>query len=79
MSSEQLRILGDRMDELDTELYEAERAGDVSRQIAALRERGRCWREWGEHLTKSGRDNVGAILSAQRDETTAQQLEDGGQ
>lgn len=75
--NEQLRILGDRMDELDTELYAAERAGNVSAQIATLRERARCWREWGEHLTKSGRDNVGAILSAQRDEASAFALEGG--
>lgn len=75
--NEQLRILGDRMDELDTELYAAEQAGNTSQQIAVLRERGRCWREWAAHLEKSGRDNVGAVLSAQRDEASAFALESG--
>ena len=77
MTSEQLRILGDRMDAIDDELYAAERAGNVSAQIAALRERARCWREWAEHVKKAGRDNAGAILAAQRDENNALQLEAG--
>lgn len=77
MTDEQLRILGDAMDRLDTELYAAERADNVSAQIATLRERARCWREWGELLEKAGKDNYGAILAALRDETHAQQLEGG--
>ena len=77
MTSEQLRILGDQMDKLDDELYTAQRAGHVSAQVAALRERARCWREWAAHLEKAGRDSYGAILAAQRDETHALQLEGG--
>lgn len=79
MTSEQLRILGDRMDVLDDELYAAERAGNVSAQIAALRERARCWREWGEHQKAAGRESYGAELAAMRDETHAFQLEGGAQ
>lgn len=77
MTGEQLRILGDRMDEIDTELYTAERAGDEPRQIAGLRERARCWREWADHLEKSGRESYGAILAAQRDDTSADRLAGG--
>jgi hypothetical protein len=75
--NDQLRILADRMDELDDELYAAERAGNVSAQIAALRERARCWREWGEHLKANGRDHSGSELAAMRDESTADRLAGG--
>jgi hypothetical protein len=49
----------------------------LSAQIVALCERARSWREYGTLLERAGRDNIGAILSAQRDETTAHHMEGG--
>jgi len=77
MTDKKMQEMAERLNQLDDELHAAERAGNVSAQIAALRERARCWREWAEHLAKAGRDNHAAVLSAMRDEITAGQLEAG--
>ncbi|WP_445186777.1 hypothetical protein ACTXG6_06080 [Pseudonocardia sp. Cha107L01] len=77
MNHDEMRILGDRMDELDIELFEAQKAGNTSAQIVALRERAHAWREWGQLLDKAGRESHGAELAAQRDEITAAELAGG--
>lgn len=77
MSPEALRLLGDRMDALDDELIQAEKAGDLSRRIATLREKAQVWREYGELVRSSGGDPLGAELAARRDLTTARQLQAG--
>jgi hypothetical protein len=69
--------LTERMDGIDLELDEAERAGRIPEQIALLRERARAWREYGALLRKAGKENTGAELAALRDESNAAQLEGG--
>jgi hypothetical protein len=77
MSEDEVALLGDAMDRIDLELVAAERAGDVKTQIDMLRQRGMAWRAWAQMLQRNGRDSHGAILAAQRDELTADELEAG--
>jgi hypothetical protein len=71
-----LAILGDAMDKVDQELYAAERAGDVTTQIAALLERAVCWESYADLCRELGTGELlGAQLSARRDRTTALNLQ----
>jgi hypothetical protein len=72
---ELLRLLGDRMDKIDLELIEAERTGDVSREIVAHRERARAWRDYAGFPRLRCLEASGAVLAARRNEDTAFQLE----
>lgn len=58
----------------DVELLEAEREGNVSGQITALRERAQLWRQYAAYLAAAGVENYPAILSAQRDDISAATL-----
>ncbi|HEX4358876.1 MAG TPA: hypothetical protein VH141_15195 [Pseudonocardia sp.] len=71
-----LRLLTDEMDKADTALWDAERDGNTSARIVALRERAALWVKYGELLTSVGAESTGAALAAQRDLTTAHQLAD---
>lgn len=72
-----LTLLTDEMDAADSEVWAAEKAGDTTAHIVALRERSLLWRKYAELLTSIGAESHGAVLAAQRDLTTAQQLADG--
>lgn len=73
--AQRLQILGDDMDRVDLELFDAERAGNRSQQIACLFERAAIWLRYGQLLTSAGQDAVGAALSAQRDRANALRLQ----
>jgi hypothetical protein len=75
--NQELKKLSDEMDRLDDELFAAEKAGNISEQIALLYQRARGWYQFGELQRTAGRDWHTAIISAQRDETSARQLQDG--
>lgn len=66
--------LDDAMNKVDLELFEAEKSGNLSGQIVALRERAELWRRYGALLRKANREDTGAELSAQRDLNTAHEL-----
>jgi hypothetical protein len=55
----------------------AERAGNISAQVACYRERARAWRRYAALLEAAGRDGSGAVMAAQRDENRARELERG--
>jgi hypothetical protein len=77
MRTKEMVRVAQKLNELDDALGAAQRVGNVSEQVALLRERGRVWRGYAVLLEQSGRDSVGATLAALRDETNALQLEGG--
>lgn len=77
MNPDAFHLLTELMDQVDDELWAAEKADDVTGQIVALRERAKLWRQYGAMLQAAGADNVGAELSAQRDEISADNLARG--
>jgi len=50
VNADELRILGDRMDVVDLELFEAVRVGNRSARIVALEESAQLWRAYGRLL-----------------------------
>lgn len=69
--------LGTQMDRVDLELFDAEKADNVSAQIVALRERAELWRQYGKLLEQAGAESYAAQLSARRDDTSADALTRG--
>lgn len=69
--------IADALGKLDIELFEAEKADNLSTQITVLRERSRVWREWADLLERDGRESWPAILASQRDAISADQLSKG--
>ncbi|WP_445184565.1 hypothetical protein ACTXG6_40335 [Pseudonocardia sp. Cha107L01] len=66
-----------KLNELDDQLSAAEIAGNVSEQVAVLRERAGVWRSWANRLLADGREATPAILASQRDEASADRLAGG--
>jgi hypothetical protein len=71
-----LRKLTEQMHRVDQDLYAFERDGNTSGRIASLRERAQLWEAYAELLATAATDSTAAALSAQRDLTTARQLQD---
>lgn len=67
--------LDDAMSAVDLELFAAEKSGDRSVMITCLLERSELWLRYARLLTSAGQDALGATLSAQRDRTTALNLQ----
>lgn len=74
MSAAEVHLITEAMHRTDLELYEAERNANTSGQIVALRERAQLWRRYAAYLAAAGVENHPAIISAQRDETSADTL-----
>ena len=77
MTDEEMVRIAAALNDLDDQLWAAEKADNVSEQVAVLRERARVWRRWADHLEQSGRDNYPAVLSAMRDDISADRLAEG--
>lgn len=77
MTAEEMTRIAARLNELDDQLHAAERADNVSDQVAVLRERSRVWRSWADMLDQTGREAYPAILASQRDATSADRLAGG--
>lgn len=77
MTDDEMVRIAAKLNELDDQLHAAERAGNVSDQVAVLRERSRVWRSWADQLLASGREAYPAMLAAQRDTASADRLADG--
>lgn len=73
---EMVRVAAE-LNELDDQLTAAERAGNVSEQVAVLRARSRVWRRWADHLERAGRENHPAVLASMRDAISADRLAEG--
>lgn len=74
MTAAELVDLGDAA---DIEVHQAEQAGDVKRQIIALRDRSRLWASYRRHLMATGADWSGAAMACQRGQATSAWLEGG--
>jgi septal ring factor EnvC (AmiA/AmiB activator) len=69
--------VAEKLNALDDQLSAAERQGNVSEQVAVLRERSQVWRSWADRLLADGREAYPAILASQRDATSADRLAGG--
>lgn len=77
MTSEEMTRVAAQLNELDDQLWAAERADNVSEQVAVLRERSRIWRSWADRLEETGRESHPAVLASMRDATSADRLAGG--
>jgi septal ring factor EnvC (AmiA/AmiB activator) len=77
VTAEEMTRIAAKLNELDDALHAAERADNLSAQVAALRERSRVWRSWADMLDQTGREAYPAILASQRDATSADRLAGG--
>lgn len=77
MTREEMSRIADKLDQLDDQLHAAERADNISDQVAVLRERSRVWQAWADMLTQTGREAYPAVLASQRDATSADRLAGG--
>jgi hypothetical protein len=75
MTAAELDTLGDQMLAADIELFQAQKAGDVDRQITALRTRSAIWASYRRHLAATDQDWSGVAMAAQRDRISAAELE----
>jgi septal ring factor EnvC (AmiA/AmiB activator) len=73
-SSEEMVRIAAKLNALDDQLSAAERADNLSDQVAVLRERSRIWRAWADMLEQTGREAHPAILASQRDAISADRL-----
>jgi septal ring factor EnvC (AmiA/AmiB activator) len=77
MSDDEMLRIAATLNDLDDQLWAAERADNVTEQVAVLRERSRVWRSWADQLLASGREAHPAILASQRDAISADRLAGG--
>jgi septal ring factor EnvC (AmiA/AmiB activator) len=77
MTDEEMLRIAATLNELDDQLSAAERADNLSDQVAVLRERSRVWRSWADLLEQTGREAHPAILASQRDAISADRLAGG--
>lgn len=75
--SEEMKKIAAKLNELDDQLSAAERQGNLSAQVAVLRERSQVWRAWADRLLADNREAHPAILASQRDAISADRLAGG--
>lgn len=77
MTAEEMTRIAAELNDLDDRLSAAERADNLTDQVAVLIERSRVWRRWADHLEQAGREAHPAVLASMRDAIAADKLAGG--